>query len=138
MEYLTYFQTARRNPFQKRSPLIEFSSPLDEKGYCDTFITDDLITDLYLVFSTKSRQQESAEYCATRTGKFKHSALLMMADTPSFLAQSLSLDNTFKASAKATIVAKNGDRQNPMKGGVLSALNEFNENVSWVRLFFYL
>jgi hypothetical protein len=42
------------------------------------------------------------------------------------------MDNTFKSAGKATIVDKAGQRQNPMKGGILSAINEEGEGLSFV------
>lgn len=45
----------------------------------------------------------------------------------------MSVDNTFRAAGKATIVDKQKKRTKVMKGGILSALNENNEIVSWVR-----
>ena len=44
----------------------------------------------------------------------------------------LSLDNTFKSAAKATVVDKSKGRTKLLKGGVLSVLNEKNEIISWV------
>ncbi|KAF8959245.1 hypothetical protein BDZ97DRAFT_1667389 [Flammula alnicola] len=46
--------------------------------------------------------------------------------------KSISLDNTFKSAGKATIIDKDGYRQNPLKGGILSAINEEGEGLSWV------
>lgn len=68
LEYLSYFQSARQNPLA-RHDLQMFSSPTDEEGYGDSFITHDLITDLYLDFVARVRESESIEYCKTRTGK---------------------------------------------------------------------
>ena len=41
---------------------------MDEDGYGDSPITNDLITDIYLEFIMKTRQEESVEYCKTREG----------------------------------------------------------------------
>jgi hypothetical protein len=46
-----------------------FSSPTDEKGYHDAFVTNDIITALYRDFIANGRQSESIEYCKTRTGE---------------------------------------------------------------------
>ena len=44
----------------------------------------------------------------------------------------LSLDNTFKSAAKATVIDKSKGRTKLLKGGVLNVLNERNEIISWV------
>jgi hypothetical protein len=67
LEYLSYFNLARPNPFS-RTNLQQFSAPLDDDGYGDSPITNDLITDIYLDFIMKTRQEESVEYCKTREG----------------------------------------------------------------------
>jgi hypothetical protein len=48
------------------------------------------------------------------------------------LGMYLSLDNTFKSAAKATIVGKDRAHTKVMKGGILSMFNEDNEIMSWV------
>ncbi|KAF8176924.1 hypothetical protein BJ912DRAFT_930520 [Pholiota molesta] len=106
LEYLSYFESARPNPFM-RNNLQHFSPPINEEGYGDSFISNDLIKHLYLDFIAKVRQTESIEYCKTRT------------------------DNTFKSGGKATLVGKDGQRSNPLKGGILSAINEEGEGVAW-------
>ena len=68
LEYLLYFKSGRQNPMIKRNSVRPFSSPLDEGGYGDSYITNDLITDLYLDFIAKGRKSESIEYAQTRTG----------------------------------------------------------------------
>jgi hypothetical protein len=68
LEYLSYFECARKSVF-KPYALKNFSSPTDEKGYNDFFVTSDMITDLYVDFTVKVRRSESIEYCKTRTGK---------------------------------------------------------------------
>ncbi|KAJ3550924.1 hypothetical protein NM688_g4971 [Phlebia brevispora] len=95
--------------------LIPFSASDDKTGYDDHSITHDLISDVYAEFSTRTRQNESHAYLKTL------SAIV------------LSLDATFKAAKKATIVPKqkDGAHQNPMKGGVLSMINELNEIIAW-------
>ncbi|KAF8186240.1 hypothetical protein BJ912DRAFT_927161 [Pholiota molesta] len=114
LEYLVFFKNARQHPFKKRTELQKFSSPTNEEGYNGSFITSDLITDLYMDFTGKVRQSESIEYCKTRTAK------------------SISMDNTYKSAGKATLVDKDGRRQNPLKGGILSAINEEGEGLTWV------
>lgn len=46
----------------------QFSTPENKQGYNDSPITHDLITDVYLEFIQRTRQEESSEYCRTRTG----------------------------------------------------------------------
>lgn len=69
LEYLEYFSAVKQNPLLPRNYVRPFSLPTDENGYADSFITNDLITDLYLDFVAKGRKVESIEYCQTRTGK---------------------------------------------------------------------
>jgi hypothetical protein len=68
LEYLSYFMSVRKSPFKKYD-LRNFSLPMDVKGYSDSFLTDDLITDIYLDFTAKVWKSESVEYCKTRTGE---------------------------------------------------------------------
>jgi hypothetical protein len=68
LEYLSYFEARRQNAFKKNN-LKMFSDPANEKGYNDVPISNDMITEIYLEFIKKTRQQESVEYCKTRTGK---------------------------------------------------------------------
>lgn len=70
LEYLLYFKSGQQNRMTERNSVRPFSSPTDENGYGDSFITNDLITDLYLDFIAKGRKSESIEYAQTRTGKF--------------------------------------------------------------------
>jgi hypothetical protein len=48
------------------------------------------------------------------------------------LAICLSLDNTFKVAAKATVVNKNGTHCKLTKGGILNVINESDEIMAWV------
>lgn len=70
-EYLVSYQY-RKQPgaLQAHPELEEFSSPSDLKGYAAKPITDDLITDLYLEFSDRTRQAESEDYLRTLTGQY--------------------------------------------------------------------
>lgn len=133
LEYLSCFKSVRPKLFGRNS-LSTFSSPTDGDGYNDAFITGDLITDLYLEFVAKVRQSESVEYCKTRTGEsdrhYLNFNVLIYFVIPQ--AKSISLDNTFKSAGKAVIVDKDGRRQKPMKGGVLSAINEESEGLTFV------
>lgn len=68
LEYLDYFKSQRQNSMRPKNHIRPFSSPMDEDGYGDSLITNDLITDLYIDFVSKGRKSESIEYCQTRTG----------------------------------------------------------------------
>lgn len=131
LEYLSYFNLARPNPFNQ-TYLQKFSAPMDEDGYGDSPITNDLITDIYLEFIMKTRQEESVEYCKTREGQL-HSNFIRNSLTHGRLAISLSLDNTFKSAGKAVVVDKDRNRVKLLKGGVLSVINEKSEILAWVR-----
>jgi hypothetical protein len=69
LEYLQFFGHRHVSPFQTVS-LKAFSSPFDVEGYADNSITDDLVTDLFLEFSERSRQIESEKYVRTLTGVY--------------------------------------------------------------------
>ncbi|KAJ7601836.1 hypothetical protein DFH06DRAFT_1351920 [Mycena polygramma] len=95
------------------SPLESFSAPNDQTGYNDKSITDDLITDVFLDFSNRTRIEECGKYLCT------------------LVAICMNLDNTFKAAGKATVVDESKAHTKLMKGGILSILNERNEIISW-------
>jgi hypothetical protein len=69
LEYLQFFERRRISPFQPVS-LMAFSSPFDVEQYADDSITDDLVTDLFLEFSERTRQIESEKYVRTLTGVY--------------------------------------------------------------------
>ncbi|KAF7796643.1 hypothetical protein EIP86_007825 [Pleurotus ostreatoroseus] len=81
--------------------------------YGERSISADFITDIYLDCDNRTRQQESAEYVKTLSGR------------------SLSLDATFKLAKKAVVVTKNKARIQVAKGGLVSVINERNEIVAW-------
>ncbi|KAJ7166768.1 hypothetical protein C8R46DRAFT_1351047 [Mycena filopes] len=93
--------------------LTPFSAPDDLDGYNDKSITDDLITDVFLEFSNRTRLAECSKYLRTL-----HAVCMV-------------LDQTYRAASKATVVDAEGARTKMMKGGILSILNELNEIVSW-------
>ena len=75
LEYLNHFRTRRVNLFRANiDRLLGFSSPSDVDGYGDKCISNDLITDLLLEFSERTRKIESTEYLQTLSGKqpFRH------------------------------------------------------------------
>ncbi|KAF9004963.1 hypothetical protein BDZ89DRAFT_1169035 [Hymenopellis radicata] len=104
-EYLQHLKAAKPALFSK--PVLE----MREDSVVS--ISSDLITDLYELFSARARQAESSKYLRTLS------------------AISVSTDATFKAPAKAKIVQKDGTRAQPLKGGIVSFLNEKNEIVGW-------
>lgn len=56
------------------------------------------------------------------------------------IGRCLSLDNTFRSAAKATIVEKDRARTKLFKGGILSVINKRSEILGWVsnKVFLYL
>ncbi|KAJ6484175.1 hypothetical protein C8R45DRAFT_931628 [Mycena sanguinolenta] len=116
LEYLQAYKNAYTNSdsllfFQ--TSIIPFSSPSKE-GYNDKSISDELIREVYMAFVNRTRSGESIEYLQNLTP-----------------GVCLSVDNTFKAAGKATVVDTSKTRTKLMKGGILSVLNEFNEIVAW-------
>lgn len=75
LEYIDYYATrivTSNNPsscFRTPPPFLSFSAPSDAAGYNDTSITHDLITEVYLEFSERTRSVESTRYTQTLTGK---------------------------------------------------------------------
>jgi hypothetical protein len=133
LEYLQFFGHRRVSPFQTVS-LKAFSSPFDVEGYADDSITDDLVTDLFLEFSERSRQIESEKYVRTLTGVYPIPPTRLML-TPSSIGTCLSIDNTFRVAGKATIVNKEKKRVKLMKGGLQTSLNERGQTITWVHIF---
>ena len=68
LEYLRCLETRHVSDFRP-NPLQPFSTPFDTKGYDDHCITDDLITDLFLEFSERTRKKESEEFQCTLSGQ---------------------------------------------------------------------
>ena len=68
LEYLHSFEGAWQSPF-KPVVLQQFSAPDSTTGYNDRSISDEIITEVYLEFGQKTRQEESSEYLKTVTGK---------------------------------------------------------------------
>ncbi|OBZ71006.1 hypothetical protein A0H81_09132 [Grifola frondosa] len=95
--------------------LKPFSAPRDE-GYYDRPITHDLITDIFLEFSNRTREQESAEYSRSLTGNTWYLGVTRQ---------------HLQVWRKAVIVKKNKERAKPMRGGILSLVNEKNEILGW-------
>ncbi|KAJ7077700.1 hypothetical protein B0H15DRAFT_954994 [Mycena belliarum] len=114
LEYLNAFK-ARLTPSlgPDHTPLEAFSAPYDGTGYNMKSITDDLITDVFLEFCSRTRIEECGRYLRTLE------------------AICLNLDNTFKAASKATVVDPAKAHTKLMKGGILSVLNELNQIISW-------
>jgi hypothetical protein len=49
-------------------PLMEFSGPYDADGYADNSISYEVVTELWLEFSERTRKVESEKYLRTLTG----------------------------------------------------------------------
>lgn len=71
LEYLRAIEARKRQPSLLPITLQKFSDPLELDGYCDKPITDDLITDIYLDFSNKTRSSESQDYLRTLIGELQ-------------------------------------------------------------------
>ncbi|KAJ3527510.1 hypothetical protein NM688_g8119 [Phlebia brevispora] len=52
--------------------IIPYSAPKNKKGYNDRNITHDLISDIYLDFVRRTREEESSAYLCTLTAKIVH------------------------------------------------------------------
>ncbi|TCD60736.1 hypothetical protein EIP91_009619 [Steccherinum ochraceum] len=109
-EYLHHFEHHRSSDSIQPRP---FSLPNDSLGYNDTPVTNDIVTEAYFHFA-ETRQQESAKYCRTLTGR------------------ALNGDSTMKVAKKAAVVDALGRRITPFAssaggGGVFTVVNEFNE-----------
>lgn len=115
--------------------LQSFSAPNDPAGYNDKSITDDLISDVFLQFSNRTRLEECSKYLRTLSGMIPP---LLYACTQFFSAICMNLDNTYKAASKATVIDESKARTKLMKGGILSVLNEMNLIISWVKSPYYL
>ena len=68
LDYLRSIESAPHNNF-KSVLLQQFSAPDSTTGYNDTIISDDIITELYLEFSKRTRQEESSEYLRSLKGE---------------------------------------------------------------------
>ncbi|KAJ7157998.1 hypothetical protein C8R43DRAFT_1180381 [Mycena crocata] len=114
LEYLNAFKTRLVPALGPKTCILQtFSTPDDSNGYNDKSITDDLISDVFLLFSNRTRIAESTKYLQTLS------------------AVCMNLDNTYKVAKKATVVDESRARTKLMKGGILSILNENNIIISW-------
>ena len=68
-DYLRTFETQYKALPLCRPRLQVYSAPTDPQGYADVSITDDMISDVYLEFSQRVRQEESMSYVRTLSGK---------------------------------------------------------------------
>ena len=64
LEYLQEFEANKPTPFRKRR-LLSFSDPT---GYSDGSITSDMVTEVLLKFSERTRRRESSDYLRVLTG----------------------------------------------------------------------
>ncbi|KAI1782658.1 hypothetical protein LXA43DRAFT_1103634 [Ganoderma leucocontextum] len=119
--YLTNFETRwRQNAlFKPVKGLVRYSKPLTGKvkkhtgGYDNRSISDEMITDIFVRYCEKTRIQESEENVRSQT------------------AMSLSLDTTFRAAYKATLVDKNKARVRSHKGGIVNAISHIGTTMGW-------
>ncbi|KAG1751552.1 uncharacterized protein EDB91DRAFT_1078312 [Suillus paluster] len=109
-----YFNGTAGGMTAGRQPGLQvFSEPDDQLGYGNKSISHEIVTKVFLDFTTHIRQDESA------------------LDLKSLSAICGSLDNTFKAANKATLTNKDGQKMREIKGGILTVLNESNEIIAW-------
>ncbi|PIL30719.1 hypothetical protein GSI_06887 [Ganoderma sinense ZZ0214-1] len=110
LEYLQYFEArSKQTAITRRPELRNFSAPQragkNLNGYDGTSITDDMVADVYARFC-EHRQKESDEHLRTLT------------------ATTLSLDATFRAASKASIVNEDHSRSSIFNGGLHTAVNQ--------------
>ncbi|TFY73725.1 hypothetical protein EWM64_g10287 [Hericium alpestre] len=108
-----WFSRDHSESFFSPCPLKAFSDPWDENGYNARCISSSMITDILLENSHRMRKGESEEYLRTLT------------------ARVMSLDATFKASKKATLTGTDQSKTNPSEGGLLTAVSEWTEVMTW-------
>jgi hypothetical protein len=111
-----------------------FSSAGDPLGYADKSISGEMITEVFLNVSARTRKGESEGYLKTLSGQFtdKFESLLHLNLNPAAICGSL--DNTFKAASKATLTNRDRQKSKELRGGILSVLNEDNQIIAWVCL----
>jgi len=68
LEYLEISQSLPSCQLEGPVKLEPFSEPNDKCGYNDSPISDDMITEVFVEFSERTRREESDEYIRTRTG----------------------------------------------------------------------
>lgn len=138
LEFLQAYEIRQKQTSLVGTKFKEFSGPWDPNGYNDKSITDDLITDIFIDFSERTRSGESQDYLKTLTGE-QQSQSASEHELTFCRGACLSLDNTFKLAAKATVVDHvDGSHSKLMKGGILSVINESSEILAWVRTFKFL
>ncbi|PIL36291.1 hypothetical protein GSI_01954 [Ganoderma sinense ZZ0214-1] len=96
-----------------KTPLQTFSTPTNVGGYGNSSISNDLISDVYLLFSESTRREESNEHIR------------------SLSAITLSLDQTYRAAGKAKVVDGSKKQEKRWRGGLLDAVNQNGETVAW-------
>ncbi|PIL30720.1 hypothetical protein GSI_06888 [Ganoderma sinense ZZ0214-1] len=117
LEYLQHFEArSKQTAITRRPELRNFSVPQragkNLNGYDGTSITDDMVADVYARFC-EHRQKESDEHLRTLT------------------ATTLSLDATFRAASKASIVNEDRSRSSIFNGGLHMAINQKSLIVSY-------
>lgn len=93
-----------------------------------------MITEVYAEFSMQTRKNECTAYLQTLTGMVSNRYLsLLLMTTCGFSGRCLSADATFKLAKKACIVDTDHTFNSLLKGGLLSAINEDQEIVTFMR-----
>lgn len=114
LEYLQFFRLRLDSPL---TPLhLEPFENVSMSKWLRSSISDELVTEIFTMYGERTRKKESSQYTQTLMG------------------DCISLDNTFKVMTKATVTDSKKQRSKPLKGGLLSAVNERNEIITWVRI----
>ncbi|TFY77528.1 hypothetical protein EWM64_g6486 [Hericium alpestre] len=112
LEYLRTYRSVHSAYFHYRA-LQPFMEPFNAKGYGGPSISDEIISEVYLDFTTRSREDESQRYMRT------------------IRAVTMSMDATFKVIKKATVTDGKHKRTKVMSGGLTTAINEHTESMFW-------
>lgn len=75
LDYVTNFQQVKAErggmEFFQPSTLRLFSPPDDATGYGNKSISDKIITEVFIDFVQRTREQEAAEYLRSTTGEWR-------------------------------------------------------------------
>ncbi|TFY76247.1 hypothetical protein EWM64_g7763 [Hericium alpestre] len=112
LKYIQTYRKAHTASWLDYYALKPLASPF-ESEFGGSSISDEIISEVYLEFTSRSRQGESEEYMRTLHGIC------------------ISMDATFKVVNKAVIVDNKRRWTTVMKGGITSTINEHTETLIW-------